>query len=54
MYQKQYSALDNDLYKFTMQQAVLHHYPDAWVKCEFKCRNPKVLKSLTDKIGISN
>ena len=24
-----HSMLDNDLYKFTMQQAVLHHYPDA-------------------------
>ena len=33
------SLLDTDLYKFTMQQAVLHNYPSAWVKYKFKCRN---------------
>lgn len=33
-----YSLVDNDLYKFTMQQAVLHQFPDAEVKYTFKCR----------------
>ncbi len=33
------SLLDTDFYKFTMMQAVLHQYPDAWVKYNFKCRN---------------
>lgn len=32
------SLLDNDLYKFTMLQAVLHNYPTAWVKYRFKLR----------------
>ena len=36
-------ALDNDLYKFTMQQAVLHNYPDAIVKYRYKIRNPEIL-----------
>ena len=31
----QKSLLDNDLYKFTMQQAVLDHYPSAVAKYEF-------------------
>jgi len=35
-----HSLLDNDLYKFTMQQAVLHQYPNAMVKYKFKCRTP--------------
>lgn len=39
-------ALDNDLYKFTMQQAVLHNYPDAWVKYRYKIRNPKILANM--------
>lgn len=29
------SILDNDLYKVTMQNAVIHHYPDAMVKYRF-------------------
>lgn len=29
------SILDNDKYKFTQQQAVLEHYPDAWVTYTF-------------------
>ncbi|MCK5609342.1 nicotinate phosphoribosyltransferase [Candidatus Pacearchaeota archaeon] len=33
------SLLDTDFYKFTMAQAVLHNYPDTWVKYKFKCRN---------------
>ena len=32
------SMLDNDLYKFTMQQAVLHQHPSAIVEYGFKCR----------------
>jgi len=36
------SLLDQDLYKFTMQQAVLHNFPDATVKYKLKCRNPKI------------
>ena len=27
------SLLDTDVYKFTMQQAVLKHFPDAQVTC---------------------
>lgn len=48
MEDKRMSPLDNDLYKFTMQQAVLHHYPDAIVKYKFKCRNPEVFNRLDD------
>jgi len=47
-----FTALDNDLYKFTMQQAVLHNYPDAWVKLRYKCRNPKELSNVD--IGVFN
>ena len=36
------SLLDTDLYKFTMMQAVLHHFPGAHVEYRFKCRNPGV------------
>jgi len=32
------SALDNDLYKFTMQQAILHQFSGAEVEYQFKCR----------------
>lgn len=37
------SLLDNDFYKFTMAQAVLHNYPAAWVKYKFKCRSGDVI-----------
>jgi len=47
-----YTALDNDLYKFTMQQAVLHNYPDAWVKLRYQCRNPQELSNVD--IGVFN
>ncbi|GAC1390749.1 MAG: nicotinate phosphoribosyltransferase [Variovorax sp.] len=36
------SLLDTDLYKFTMMQAVLHHFPGARVEYRFKCRNPGI------------
>ncbi len=36
------SLLDTDLYKFTMMQVVLHHFPGAHVEYRFKCRNPSV------------
>ena len=36
------SLLDSDLYKFSMQQAVFHQYPKAFVRYEFKCRNEGV------------
>jgi nicotinate phosphoribosyltransferase len=34
-----HSLLDTDLYKFTMMQCVLHHFPQARVEYQFKCRN---------------
>ena len=36
------SLLDTDLYKFTMMQVVLHHFPGAEVEYRFKCRNSGV------------
>src|SRR5574342_742265 len=36
------SLLDTDLYKFTMMQVVLHHFPGAHVEYRFKCRDPGV------------
>src|SRR5512144_1232917 len=36
------SLLDTDLYKFTMMQVVLHHFPGAQVEYRFKCRNDGV------------
>ncbi|HQR12812.1 MAG TPA: nicotinate phosphoribosyltransferase [Casimicrobiaceae bacterium] len=36
------SLLDTDLYKFTMMQVVLHHFPEAQVEYRFRCRNPDV------------
>ena len=37
-----HSLIDTDLYKFTMMQVVLHHFPGAQVEYRFKCRNPGV------------
>lgn len=51
------SALDQDLYKLTMQQAVLHQFPKAIVEYQFKCRTrcvdfteyePFVVKSIKE------
>ena len=36
------SLLDTDLYKFTMMQVVLHHFPGAHVEYRFRCRTPGV------------
>ncbi len=36
------SLLDTDLYKFTMMQVVLHHFPEAQVEYRFRCRNADV------------
>jgi len=45
------SLLDTDLYKFTMMQVVLHHFPGAHVEYRFKCRNRNVdLRPYVDDI----
>jgi nicotinate phosphoribosyltransferase len=36
------SLLDTDLYKFTMMQVVLHHFPGAQVEYRFQCRTEGV------------
>jgi nicotinate phosphoribosyltransferase len=36
------SLLDTDLYKFTMMQVVLHHFPAAQVEYRFKCRSEDI------------
>ncbi len=36
------SLLDTDLYKFTMMQVVLHHFPAAEVEYRYKCRTPAI------------
>jgi nicotinate phosphoribosyltransferase len=37
-----HSLLDTDLYKFTMMQVVLHHFPGAQVEYRFRCRTEGV------------
>lgn len=45
------SLLDTDLYKFTMMQVVLHHFPGAQVEYRFKCRTAGVdLTPFVDEI----
>lgn len=45
------SLLDTDLYKFTMMQVVLHHFPGAQVEYKFKCRTPNInLAQFRDEI----
>lgn len=44
------SLVDNDLYKFTMMQAVFNHFPDAYVEYEFKCRSGEDLSPYYDEI----
>lgn len=36
------SLLDTDLYKFSMMQVVLHHFPAAQVRYRYQCRNQEV------------
>lgn len=36
------SLLDNDFYKFTMMQGVLHHFADIDVEYTFNCRTPGI------------
>lgn len=36
------SLLDTDLYKFSMMQVVLHHFPAAQVQYRYQCRTPNV------------
>ncbi len=47
------SLLDNDLYKFTMMQAVLHQYPAADVTYQFKCRNRAKLSPYVDELKVA-
>lgn len=45
------SLLDTDLYKFTMMQVVLHHFPGAEVEYRFRCRTAGVqLSALLPRI----
>jgi len=44
------SLLDNDLYKFTMMQAVLHQYPAANVTYQFTARKPAAISPYIDEI----
>jgi nicotinate phosphoribosyltransferase len=45
------SLLDTDLYKFTMMQVVLHHFPGAQVEYQFRCRTEGVdLEPCLDEI----
>ncbi|TEA78538.1 nicotinate phosphoribosyltransferase [Allopusillimonas ginsengisoli] len=50
------SLLDTDLYKFTMMQVVLHHFPGAHAEYRYKCRTPgvnlvKYLDEIRDEIS---
>ncbi len=45
------SILDTDAYKLHMQQAVFHHYPDATVVAQFRCRSDDLLGQYADQIA---
>jgi len=46
------SLLDTDLYKFTMMQVVLHHFPGAQVEYQFRCRTEGInLAQFLDEIA---
>lgn len=52
------SLLDNDLYKFTMQQAVLYHYPNAMAEYRFKNRgdhtfSPEFVERLKQEVRVA-
>ena len=47
------SLLDNDLYKFTMWQAMLHRFPQTTAEYAFVCRNEPAFP-LTDLLGEVN
>ncbi|MGI9279536.1 MAG: nicotinate phosphoribosyltransferase [Endozoicomonas sp.] len=42
------SLLDTDLYKYTMQQAMVLRYPEAEAKMAFRCRSGRLNVSLSD------
>ncbi|OCG21231.1 MULTISPECIES: nicotinate phosphoribosyltransferase [unclassified Gilliamella] len=44
------SILDTDAYKLHMQQAVFHHYPEATVVAQFRCRSDDLLGQYADQI----
>ena len=44
------SLLDTDLYKFTMMQCVLHHFPAAMVEYKFRCRSNEDLAPYINEI----
>ena len=45
------SLLDTDLYKFSMMQVVLHHFPAAQVQYRYQCRTPNIdLRPYIDEI----
>lgn len=44
------TLLDTDLYKFTMQQAILKNFPSAVVDMKFKCRSGEKLGHLYDDL----
>lgn len=44
------SLLDTDLYKFTMMQCILHHFPSTQVAYRFKCRKAIKLGGLSNVI----
>ncbi|MDR2710834.1 MAG: nicotinate phosphoribosyltransferase [Burkholderiales bacterium] len=52
------SLLDTDLYKFTMMQVVLHHFPGAQAEYRFKCRGSEdidlspIAKEITKQIKV--
>lgn len=51
------SLLDTDLYKFTMMQVVLHHFPAAEVEYRFRCRTPGIalaphIKEIREEIAL--
>lgn len=44
------SLLDQDLYKLTMMQTALHHFPNTDVRYRFKCRNTAILSPFIKEI----